>query len=160
MKSFQDPLKVVRVRQLPGDDWTMADQLAKARRLRYSPWLEKREISRFKRQFPLNIERAACTLFGIVTRSVDMTVYTHVEGKIMLWTLRHAKTKSTYLGMLDSTVAGGVASGEMPFEYLVREAAEEATLPADIAKQDAKACGTVSWFQVKDAKSAGELGLL
>jgi hypothetical protein len=145
------PPKLVHIRRLPGDDWqtacdeAMADQLAKARELDIFAVLRgwrNEKCPVLGAHFPLNIERAACTLFGTVARSVDMTVYTHVEGEIMLWISRRAKTKPTYPGILDSTVAGGVASGEMPFESLLCEAAEETTLPADVVKQNAKACGT------------------
>jgi 8-oxo-dGTP pyrophosphatase MutT (NUDIX family) len=60
--------------------------------------------------------------------------------------------------MMDNTVAGGLSTGEKPFECLVRECEEEASLPADIV-QSAQACGTLTYFHVRDARAGGETGL-
>lgn len=65
-------------------------------------------------------------LFGIVTYGVHLTAYVEIGeermreentkwGK-MVWIPRRSSTKSTYPGMLDNTVAGGMASGEEVLE--------------------------------------------
>ena len=108
----------------------------------------------------LNIERAASALFGIVTYGVHLTVYVNSkEDGIKVWVPRRAKTKQTYGGMMDNTVAGGIASGEEPFECLVREAEEEASLPEDLVRKGVRACGTVTYFHVRDKRAGGEEGL-
>ncbi|KAI9713151.1 MAG: hypothetical protein M1820_001136 [Bogoriella megaspora] len=117
-----------------------------------------------------NMERAASALFGIVTYGVHMTAYTRTASagsgssvaasEIKIWVPRRAYSKSTYGGMLDNTVAGGISSGEPPLESLVREAEEEASLSADLVRQRAKAVGTVSYFHVRDKRAGGETGLL
>ena len=90
-----------------------------------------------------------------------MTVYTRTaKGALKFWIPRRAASRSTFPGMLDNTVAGGVAYGEMPFECIVREAAEEASLPEDLVRRNTKSVGAITWFNIKDSKSGGEVGLL
>jgi len=107
-----------------------------------------------------SIERSASPLFGVVTHGVHMMCYTRKEDKLKIWIPRRAKSKQTYGGMLDNTVAGGTATGEVFFESLVREAAEEASLPEDLVRKKAKSVGTVSYFYVRDERAGGETGLL
>lgn len=117
------------------------------------------------------IERSAAPLFGIVTYGVHMTGYvrpssslstspTSDDASIKVWVPRRAKEKQTYGGMLDNTVAGGISSGETPFTSLIREAAEEASIPDKLVRERAKPCGTVSYFTVRDERAGGETGLL
>lgn len=115
-----------------------------------------------------SIERAASGLFGIITYGAHMTVYSRSKsggvgdgkGEMKIWVPRRAKNKSTYGGMLDNTVAGGLATGEIPFEGLVREASEEASLPEKLVRERAKAVGTVTYFHIRDERAGGETGLL
>ena len=106
----------------------------------------------------LSMERSATPLFGVVTYGVHMTGYVSTSEGIKIWAPRRALNKQTYPGMMDNTVAGGLTIGEKPVECLVREAEEEASLPADLV-QTAKACGTLTYFHVRDARAGGETGL-
>ena len=107
------------------------------------------------------IERSASPLFGVVTYGVHMTVHERTsDGELRLWVPRRSRNKQTYPGMLDNAVAGGIAVGEAPFESLVREAMEEASLPGDIVRRRAKACGAVTYFYIRDERAGGETGLL
>ncbi|KAF2994530.1 hypothetical protein E8E13_003410 [Curvularia kusanoi] len=108
------------------------------------------------------VERAASPLFGVVTYGVHLTAYTRdeVTGEIKIWTPRRAKTKQTYGGMLDNAVAGGISAGESPFESLVRECAEEASLGEELVRSRVKAAGTVTYWYVRDERAGGETGLL
>lgn len=109
----------------------------------------------------ISIERSATPLFGVVTYGIHMTAYVkQQDGSIKIWVPRRAKNKQTYGGMLDNTVAGGLSTGESPFECLVREAAEEASFSENLIRSNAKACGTVSYFYVRDERAGGETGLL
>ncbi|MCJ1283339.1 hypothetical protein MMC26_002667 [Xylographa opegraphella] len=108
----------------------------------------------------ITVERAGSALLGIVTYGVHMTAYTEGPNGIMIWVPRRSPTKSTYPSMLDNTVAGGITAGEEPFESLVREAAEEASLPEEIVRKGAKPCGTVSYFHIRDSRAGGETGLM
>lgn len=112
------------------------------------------------KEMVVSMERAATPLFGVVTYGVHMTCYRYVEGgQLRLWTPTRAMDKKTYPGMMDNTVAGGVATGEGAMECLVREAAEEASLSETIVREKAKAVGTVTYFHVRDHRAGGETGL-
>lgn len=111
-------------------------------------------------KIPISMERAASTLFGIVAYGVHMTAYVKLDNVIKIWVPRRAKNKQTFGGMLDNTVAGGISSGENPFESLVREAAEEASFPEYLIRSNAKSCGLVSYFYIRDQRAGGETGLL
>lgn len=106
----------------------------------------------------LSMERSASPLFGVVTYGVHMTGYVQTKEGMKIWAPRRALTKPTYPGMMDNTVAGGLSTGEKPFECLVRECEEEASLPADLV-QSAKPCGTLTYFHVRDSRAGGEIGL-
>ncbi len=110
-----------------------------------------------------SVERSASVLFGIVTYGVHMTAYTKVEDAsygMKLWVPRRAKTKQTYASMLDNTVAGGLPIGEDPFECLVREADEEASLPVELVKGRAEAKGTITYLYVRGENAGGETGMI
>ncbi|ORY19011.1 thiamine pyrophosphokinase [Clohesyomyces aquaticus] len=108
-----------------------------------------------------DVERSASPLLGVVTYGVHCTAYVKREDdELKIWIPRRAKTKQTYGGMLDNAVAGGIASGEGPFESLVRECGEEASLAEDLVRSRAKACGTVTYFYIRDERAGGETGLL
>lgn len=49
-------------------------------------------------------------------------------------------------GYLDNSVAGGIPSGMPPFEALVKESMEEASIAEDIVRTHAKAVGSVSYY--------------
>ncbi|KAI9758212.1 MAG: hypothetical protein M1815_004413 [Lichina confinis] len=107
-----------------------------------------------------NIERAASPLLGIVRYGVHMTAYVRTADGMKIWVPRRSKIKMTYGGMLDNTVAGGIASGETAMESLIREAEEEASLPPELVRSQAKHCGTVTYFYARDERAGGETGLL
>lgn len=107
-----------------------------------------------------NVERSASPLFGVVTYGVHLTAYARKDGQLKIWTPRRARTKQTYGGMLDNAVAGGIASGESPFESLVRECAEEASLSEELVRSKAQACGTVTYWYIRDERAGGETKLM
>ena len=108
-----------------------------------------------------NVERSASPLFGVVTYGVHLNAYTRTRmGQLKIWTPRRAKTKQTYGGLLDNAVAGGIASGESPWECIIRECGEEASLPEDLLRNRLRACGTITYFHIRNAKAGGETGLL
>lgn len=111
------------------------------------------------RTLVLSLERSAASLLGILTYGVHLTGYTKSSEGMKIWVPRRSDTKQTYPSMMDNTVAGGLGTGEKPFDCLVRECAEEASLPEEIARK-AKACGTLTYFHMRDAMAGGETGLL
>ncbi|CAL1709955.1 unnamed protein product [Somion occarium] len=108
------------------------------------------------------MERAACALVGVVTYGVHMTVYEGgPEGEFIgngdelqgyrIWVPKRARTKQTWPGYLDNSVAGGIPSGLGIFESVVKEAMEEASIPEYIVRKHAKATGVISYFYRTDA---------
>lgn len=111
-----------------------------------------------KRKLVLSMERSVTPLLGCVTYGVHVTAYVNTPDGTKIWAPRRAQTKQTYPGMMDNTVAGGLSTGEEPFDCLIRECEEEASLPKHIA-ETAKACGTLTYFHVRDSRAGGETGL-
>ncbi|KDE07872.1 hypothetical protein MVLG_01966 [Microbotryum lychnidis-dioicae p1A1 Lamole] len=90
------------------------------------------------------MERAACALFGLTTFGVHCTAYVEEEGEpVKLWVPRRAATKQTWPSFLDNTVAGGITAGDSPRESMIRECAEEASLPPAYVARHLRATGCV-----------------
>jgi 8-oxo-dGTP pyrophosphatase MutT (NUDIX family) len=116
-----------------------------------------------KNELLYSIERSASALFGIVTYGVHMTAFVRSPESsfgMKLWIPRRASGKQTYGGMLDNTVAGGMATGEEPLACLVREAEEEASLPNDLVKRNSTSHGTITYIYIRTPKASGETGLI
>ncbi|EKD19082.1 uncharacterized protein L3040_006571 [Drepanopeziza brunnea f. sp. 'multigermtubi'] len=109
---------------------------------------------------PVSFERYSGNLFGFVSRGAHMTVYSKTAEGMKIWVPRRSEHLFTYPNCLDTTVAGGVAAGEGPFECIVREADEEASLPEDLVRKETKACGCITYVGLSDARGAGEQGLI
>ncbi|KAH7883002.1 NUDIX hydrolase domain-like protein [Phlebopus sp. FC_14] len=98
--------------------------------------------------YAFEMERSACALFGVVTYGVHMTIY-HEDtdgGNVRVWIPTRSRTKQTWPGYLDNSVAGGVPSGMSMFESLVKESMEEASIEEHIIKTHAKCVGCISYF--------------
>ncbi|KAF2214070.1 hypothetical protein CERZMDRAFT_111015 [Cercospora zeae-maydis SCOH1-5] len=108
----------------------------------------------------VKIERFATPLFGITTRGAHMIAYTDTNIGMRLWISRRAKHLYICPNMLDSTVAGGVKSGVSPFQTIIEESDEEASLPADLIQRSAKCRGVVSHMSTTGNLFPGEKGLV
>ena len=111
-------------------------------------------------KYPIAIERFARSLFGITARGAHLTAYTITEAGMKIWVPRRSAHLYTYPNCLDTTVAGGVTAGEGPFECIVREAAEEASIPEDIVRTEASSCGVLSYITLRESRGGGEEGLV
>jgi 8-oxo-dGTP pyrophosphatase MutT (NUDIX family) len=85
------------------------------------------------------IERAAARPFGLTTHAV------HLNGIVgnHMWLARRASSKAIDPGKLDNLVGGGIAAGFSIEQTLLKEAWEEAGIPADLAR-GARRGGTVT----------------
>lgn len=110
--------------------------------------------------FPVSIERYASNLFGIISRGAHLTIYTNNPDGMRIWVPRRSPNLFTYPNCLDTTVAGGVAAGEGPFECIVREAEEEASLSEELVRRDTVACGCLTYVGQHGAGDGGETGLI
>jgi hypothetical protein len=79
------------------------------------------------------IDRGAIPLFGIQATGVHVNGLVRRDDGLYLWVARRAMDKLLDPGKLDHIVAGGVPAGLGPVETLVKEAAEEAAIPPELA---------------------------
>ena len=92
------------------------------------------------------MERAAVPLFGVRAYGVHLNGFVRDErGAISLWVARRSLTKANSPGKLDQLVGGGQPAGIGLRQNLIKEAAEEASLPAEWAAR-ALAVGAVSYL--------------
>ncbi|KAK6087435.1 NUDIX domain-containing protein [Seiridium cupressi] len=104
--------------------------------------------------------RAAAGLFGIACRGAHMTMYTRTEsGELKIWVPKRSSHMMTWPGKLDTTVAGGVRAEESPFECIIHEADEEASLPEDLVRKYVRPVGVITYVAESAAGSGGEFGL-
>jgi 8-oxo-dGTP pyrophosphatase MutT (NUDIX family) len=82
----------------------------------------------------LKMERAGAPLFGVTSYGVHVNGYVRTPQGLSMWIGRRSATKPTYPNMLDNICAGAIAFGMGVRETLIKEAGEEASLPADIAE--------------------------
>lgn len=90
------------------------------------------------------IERGAARYFGLVTYAVHVNGVVHQDDRAQprMWLARRSPTKAVDPGLLDNLIGGGVAAGFRVDETLVKEAYEEAGVPAPLART-ARAVGIV-----------------
>jgi len=108
----------------------------------------------------IGIERGGAPLFGMVTFGVHCTAYIETKTGLKIWVPRRARNRPTHAGMLDNTVAGGMAFGDGVITTWIKESTEEADLPEEVVRNHAKSCGTVSYFHVQAKRDGEESGLL
>ncbi|RDL38764.1 Nudix protein [Venustampulla echinocandica] len=96
------------------------------------------------------LERFTAPLFGIATRGAHMTAYVRTTDGLKIWVPRRSAHLFSYPDMLDTTVAGGIKADHSPFECILAEADEEASLPAGFVRQNARAVGVVTYVTRKE----------
>jgi len=109
---------------------------------------------------PVHIERFAASLFGLTTRGAHLVAYVNTDEGMKIWIPRRSAQLYSCPNMLDVTVAGGVKSGVPPFETIVEEADEEASLPEDLIRWHARSRGVISHIGVTGKGFPGEQGLV
>ena len=81
------------------------------------------------------IDRGALPVLGIEAVGVHLNGLVQGPGGLQMWIGRRALDKRLDPGKLDHIVGGGVPAGLGPAETLVKEAGEEAGIPAALAAQ-------------------------
>jgi hypothetical protein len=93
----------------------------------------------------MSMERAAVPLFGCRAYGVHMNGLVFDGERSDLWVAKRALTKETAPGKLDHLVAGGQPQGIGVRDNLIKECAEEASIPPALARQAAPV-GIVSYI--------------
>jgi hypothetical protein len=97
----------------------------------------------------MEMERAAVPHFGISANGVHVNGFVRDGDDIHMWIARRAADKPTFPGMLDNMIAGGQPVGISPRDNVIKEAWEEAAVPADLAEA-ARPVGAVSYCRETD----------
>ncbi|MBO6784584.1 MAG: DUF4743 domain-containing protein [Alphaproteobacteria bacterium] len=93
----------------------------------------------------LRIDRAWLQAFGVTSYGVHVNGYVETPEGPELWIGVRAKNREVAPGKLDNMVAGGQPVGLSLMENVIKEAAEEASVPEDLAGK-AIPVGTVSYM--------------
>lgn len=118
---------------------------------------EYEEFSIVGVKYPARLFRYAAPLFGIVSQGAHLTAYTRTSSGLKIWVPRRSPTISTYPNKLDSTVAGGISAENTPFETIIREADEEASLSEDLVRRDIRSAGVLTYITLLE-NGQGEVG--
>jgi 8-oxo-dGTP pyrophosphatase MutT (NUDIX family) len=79
------------------------------------------------------LDRGAVSFFGTRAYGVHLNGYRRQGGDLYLWVGRRASNKRIAPNKLDNLVAGGIGNGHGVVDTLVKEAEEEASLPARLS---------------------------
>ncbi len=90
------------------------------------------------------LERAAVPVFGVKAYGVHLNGFVRDADGIKLWVGRRADNRPIEPGKLDNMVAGGLPFGLDLMSNLVKEAAEEAGVPENLARQS-RPVGAISY---------------
>ncbi|KAH7173625.1 NUDIX hydrolase domain-like protein [Fusarium flagelliforme] len=158
---FQEPTEEERTRRVAAlaDYWRQKGTFPLLRGWRNELW----PVYGRTGELLFSMERAAMGLIGTMRYGVHMVAYVKDDTSpygVRLWVPTRARNKSTFPGMLDNTVAGGLMTGEDPFECVIREADEEASLPESTVRQNAKFVGNVTYIYITDEGQVGEGGFI
>ena len=80
------------------------------------------------------IDRGALPKFGLMSEGAHVNGLVRRPNGLFLWVARRAANKALDPRKLDHLVAGGVAAGMTPWQTLIKEAAEEATIAPTLAE--------------------------
>jgi thiamine pyrophosphokinase len=99
------------------------------------------------------LDRGALPAFGVISQGVHVNGFVRrprgEDPGLHLWVGWRSRSKPVAPGQLDNIVAGGIPAGLSPAECLVKEAAEEASLPAELAAR-AVPVGRVSYVMANE----------
>lgn len=91
------------------------------------------------------MERAAVAYFGVRSYGVHINGLVEKAGGLHIWIARRTKDKPFWPGKLDQIVAGGQPAGISLIDNVIKESAEEANIPNELAAQ-AKLVSEISYL--------------
>jgi 8-oxo-dGTP pyrophosphatase MutT (NUDIX family) len=95
------------------------------------------------------IDRSAVPAFGVRAEGVHVNGLVRRADGLHLWVAVRAADKAVEPGKCDNVVAGGIPAGLGPQETLIKEAAEEASIPPELAAT-ARKVATLSYVMAWD----------
>jgi thiamine pyrophosphokinase len=95
------------------------------------------------------LDRGALPGFGVISQGVHVNGFVRRPDGLHLWVGWRSRTKPVAPGQMDHVVAGGIPAGLSPAECLVKEAEEEASIPAEIAAS-AVPVGRISYVMANE----------
>jgi 8-oxo-dGTP pyrophosphatase MutT (NUDIX family) len=100
-----------------------------------SAWRNERYavVCEFGEPAVFDLERSAARYFGIRTFAAHINGVTNTAAGLRMWFGRRSPRKAVDPGMLDNLVGGGIAAGATVAATVVKEAWEEAGIPAALA---------------------------
>ena len=93
----------------------------------------------------MTMERAAVPLFGVRAYGIHINGIVRTDDGLRMWIARRSLSKPTGPGLWDQVVAGGQPAGLSLADNLIKECAEEAAIPPDIARR-AVPVGAISYL--------------
>ncbi len=90
------------------------------------------------------LERAAVSLFGVLSYGIHLNGYSYQDGHLHMWVARRSYDRTTYPGRLDNLVAGGKSYDLTAWETMIKESQEEANIDPDLAR-NARAVGAFNY---------------
>jgi len=115
-------------------------------------WRNECYVTRAENTGPVlfKMDRSATPLFGVRAYGVHITGYVqHSTRGLCVWFQKRSQTKSTWPGMFDTFVGGGIGEETGIMETAIKEAGEEANVPESLAAK-VKPAGSVSLFFKND----------
>ena len=83
----------------------------------------------------MTMDRSAVPRFGVRAYGIHVNGLVHRDGDILMWVARRSQDRAMSPGKLDQIVAGGQPAGLSLEDNLVKESAEEAGIPAALARR-------------------------
>jgi 8-oxo-dGTP pyrophosphatase MutT (NUDIX family) len=90
------------------------------------------------------IDRSGLPGLGLPAFGIHVNGFVRKDDGLHLWVGRRARDRLVAPGKLDHLVAGGITAGHSAEQTVIKEAEEEASLPADIAGR-ARPVGAISY---------------
>ena len=84
-------------------------------------------------------------ILGTVVSGVTLIAWTRTDQGRQYWLQKRSQVKVHHPGKLDTTASGGIQLNERPIDAMIREAAEEASIPEDVARKYLVSCDTISY---------------
>lgn len=95
------------------------------------------------------LDRGALAAFGVISQGVHVNGFVRRADGLHLWVGWRSRSKPVAPGQMDHVVAGGIPAGLSPIECLVKEAAEEASIPPEVAAR-AVPVGRISYVMANE----------